>query len=166
MWFKKTDFLAKSKIPALVTGFSWLLAFSLVLLLHFSYMPSHVQMIFYTYLSLGIYLLFFVLKSLLTKKGSQEATESGSGWKGVVRAGVVLVFATALAFAMDADKYLSVLEYGPYSMRGSNPIVAESQGSKTVEGGLGYNYATDWSFAPGEMLTWIVPSWYGFGKTS
>ncbi len=153
-------------IERLRERFRWILGLSLVLLLHFSYMPSHVQMIFYMYLSLGIYLLFFLFKSLLTKKGQQEPVENGSGWRGVVRAGIVLVFATALAFAMDADKYLSVLEYGPYSMRGSNPIVAESQGVKTVEGGLGYNYATDWSFAPGEMLTWIVPSWYGFGRTS
>ena len=29
LWFRKTDFLAKSKIPALVTGFSWLLTFAL-----------------------------------------------------------------------------------------------------------------------------------------
>ncbi len=29
LWFKKTDFLVKSKIPALITGFSWLLAFAL-----------------------------------------------------------------------------------------------------------------------------------------
>ena len=29
LWFKKTDFLAKSRIPALVTGFSWLIAFAL-----------------------------------------------------------------------------------------------------------------------------------------
>ncbi len=51
-------------------------------------------------------------------------------------------------------------------MRGSNPIVSPNQGtdSKTVEGGLGYTYATDWSFAPGEMMTWLVPSWYGFGN--
>jgi hypothetical protein len=27
LWFKKTDFLAKSKIPALITGLSWPLAF-------------------------------------------------------------------------------------------------------------------------------------------
>ena len=65
---------------------------------------------------------------------------------------------------MDADKYLSVLEYNPYSMRGSNPIVQSKDGadSKTVEGGLGYMYATEWSYAPGELMTWLVPSWYGF----
>ena len=28
VWFRKTDFLAKSRIPALVTQFSWLIAFA------------------------------------------------------------------------------------------------------------------------------------------
>jgi hypothetical protein len=67
---------------------------------------------------------------------------------------------------MDADKYISVLEYNPYSMRGSNAIVTKNEpgDTKTVQGGLDYDYATSWSFAPGEMLTWLVPSWYGFGQ--
>lgn len=145
---------------------SWLLALLLVVVLHFSFMPSHVQMIFYMYFAIGIYLLFFLVRSLLKKKETEPETESASAWKGVVRAGVVLTLASALAFAMDSDKYLSVLEYSPYSTRGSNPIVPASgeDASKTVEGGLPYRYATDWSFAPGEMMTWLVPSWYGFGQ--
>ncbi len=146
--------------------FSWLLALLLVLLLHFTYMPSHIQMIFYIYLTLGIYFLFFLVRSLLKKKDPQSGTDESSAWKGLVRAGVVLALASVLAFAMDADKYLSVLEYNPYSMRGSNAIVSTKQpgDTKTVQGGLDYDYATSWSFAPGEMLTWLVPSWYGFGQ--
>ena len=153
-------------IERLRERFSWPLALALVLLLHFSYMPSHVQMIFYIYLAIGVYLLFFLVKGLLQKK-SEAAPEGGSPlWKGALRAGVVLALASALAFAMDADKYLSVLEYSSYSTRGSNPIVSTKQGTdtKTVQGGLDYDYATSWSFAPGEMMTWIVPSWYGFGQ--
>ncbi|MCU0345290.1 MAG: YfhO family protein, partial [Ignavibacterium sp.] len=29
-----------------------------------------------------------------------------------------------------------------------------------------YQYATNWSFSPGEVLTFIVPSFYGFGKST
>jgi hypothetical protein len=146
--------------------FSWLLALLLVVLLHFTYMPSHIQMIFYIYLTLGVYFLFFLIRSLLKKKDPQTGTDESSAWKGLIRAGVVLVLASALAFAMDADKYISVLEYNPYSMRGSNAIVTKNEpgDTKTVQGGLDYDYATSWSFAPGEMLTWLVPSWYGFGQ--
>ncbi|HTY36184.1 MAG TPA: YfhO family protein [Bacteroidota bacterium] len=144
--------------------FSWTLALLLVLLLHFSYMPSHIQMIFYVYLTLGVYFLFFLIKSFLKKKDADTGS-APAAWKGLVRAGLVFAFASVIAFAMDADKYLSVLEYNPYSMRGSNPIVQSKDAgdAKTVEGGLSYKYATEWSFGPSEMLTWVVPSWYGFG---
>ena len=153
-------------IERLRERFSWPLALALVLLLHFSYMPSHVQMIFYIYLAVGVYLLFFLIKGLLQKKSEAAPTSGSALWKGALRAGVVLALASVLAFAMDADKYLSVLEYSSYSTRGSNPIVDAKQGtgSKTIQGGLDYDYATSWSFAPGEMMTWIVPSWYGFGQ--
>jgi len=153
-------------IERLRERFSWPLTLALVLLLHFSYMPSHVQMIFYIYLAVGVYLLFFLIKGLLQKKSEAAPAGGSTLWKGALRAGVILALASALAFAMDADKYLSVLEYSSYSTRGSNPIVSTNKGtdSKTVQGGLDYDYATSWSFAPGEMMTWIVPSWYGFGQ--
>lgn len=145
--------------------FSLPLTLALILLLHFSFLPSHVQMIFYMYLTVGMYLLFLLLTSLFRKKKEGDLSQRSDVWKGVVRAGVLFVLATAIAFAMDSDRYLSVWEYNPYSIRGSNPIVASAaQGeTKTVEGGLDYDYATSWSLAPGEMLTWIIPSWYGFG---
>ncbi|MEX2089303.1 MAG: YfhO family protein, partial [Bacteroidota bacterium] len=152
-------------IEKLRERFSFPLTLVLILLLHFSFLPSHVQMIFYMYLTVGIYLLFLLLTSLFRKKSEGDQTHQSDAWRGVVRAGVLFAVATAIAFAMDSDRYLSVWEYNPYSIRGSNPIVASAaQGeTKTVEGGLDYDYATSWSFAPGEMLTWIIPSWYGFG---
>jgi hypothetical protein len=145
--------------------FSLPLALFLVLLIHFSFLPSHVQMIFYVFFALGVYLLLYLFRSLLKKKEQAEGTPAQADWKPIVRTGLVLVLAGALAFAMDSDKYLSVWEYGPYSIRGSNPILQTGQTAeaKTVEGGLDYDYATSWSYSPGETITWLVPSWYGFG---
>ncbi len=129
-------------------------ALVLTILLHYALLPGHVQMIFYMFFALGIFLLYTLVHALV-KKGD---------WKGVVRAGLVLAAATVIAFAMDADKYLSVWEYNPYSIRGSAPVVMTAQsGAKTQAGGLDYDYATSWSFGPGEMMTFLVPTWYGFG---
>ncbi len=136
--------------------FNWKLALVLVFLLHFSFVPAHVQMIFYTYLALGVYFLFFLVRTLIKSED----------WKSILRTGVVFAVATALALTMDADKYLSVWEYNPYSIRGSNPIVQAAGAGKTVEGGLAYDYATAWSFGVGEVVTFFVPSWYGFGTTT
>ena len=117
--------------------------------------PGHVQFIYYIYLSLGFYFIFFFIRALIKKED----------WKGILISGTSLVIATVFAFLMGADQHISTLEYNPYSMRGSNAItntVSTSQ-TKTVEGGLDYEYATNWSFSPGEMMTFFIPSWYGFG---
>jgi hypothetical protein len=134
--------------------FDWKYAVLLIPTFHFIFLPGHVQMIFYVFLTVGIYFIFFFIQTVLQKQN----------WKGVLIAGCVVAVAAVFAFAMDADKYLSVLEYNPYSMRGAAPIVKEpGTEGKTLEGGLAYDYATDWSFAPGEMMTFLIPSWYGFG---
>jgi hypothetical protein len=135
--------------------FDWKYFLGIVLLIHFSFLPSHIQMIFYLFLALGLYLLYELLAAIIKK----------TYWKPVLRLIGSLVVAIGLAFAMNADQYLSVLEYGSYSIRGSAPIVkAPGESEKTQEGGLGYEYATNWSFAPSEMMTFVVPSWYGFGE--
>ena len=142
-------------IERLRERFRWLDVLALILLIHFSFIPGHVQMIFYTYLTLGFYLIFYLIRDLVKK----------TDWKGTVRTGLLLVACGAAAFAMDSDKYLSVLEYNPYSIRGSEPIVKTAGTlSSTGSGGLDYQYATNWSLGVGEVLTFVVPSWYGFGN--
>ncbi len=128
----------------------------LTIVVHFVFIGSHVQMIFYIYLALGIYYLYFLIRELITRSDA---------WKGTLRSGILLVVASALAFTMVSDKYLSVLEYTPFSIRGADPISATGQElpSERSGGGLDYEYATNWSFSPGEMMTFVVPSWYGFG---
>lgn len=128
---------------------------SLILLVHFMLLPGHIQMIFYCYLAFGLYYVFFLIRALVVK----------DDWKGILRSGVVFAVATGLAFAMTGDQYLSTLEYSEYSMRGSDPIVpsVQQQAKGATNGGLDYEYATNWSFSPGEMMTFFIPSAHGFG---
>ncbi|NUN70021.1 MAG: YfhO family protein [Bacteroidetes bacterium] len=128
---------------------------ALIMLVHFMLLPGHIQMIFYCYLAFGLYYLFFLVRSLI----------SGSGWQGILRSGLVFSAATVLAFAMTGDQYLSTLEYSKYSMRGADAIVpsAQQQAQGNTNGGLDYEYATNWSFSPGEIVTFFIPSSHGFG---
>ncbi|MEW5798495.1 MAG: YfhO family protein [Bacteroidota bacterium] len=143
-------------IERLREKFDLRLSLLLVLLVHFMLLPGHIQMIFYCYFAFGIYYLFFLVWSLIKKEH----------WQGVIRSGSIFAVATGLAFLMTGDQYLSTLEYSKYSMRGSDPIVpsAEAQAKGATNGGLDYEYATNWSFSPGEVMTFFVPSWYGFGS--
>jgi hypothetical protein len=119
-------------------------------------MPSHVQMIYYVGLALAGY---FVT-------GAIVALRKREPWSGILRSASVFIVAAAVAFVMDSDKYLSVLEYNPHSIRGSAPLVQQAGDpeGKTKAGGLDYDYATQWSLSPGEMMSFFVPTWYGFGQ--
>ncbi len=142
-------------VEKLKEKFNVLQALLLIVLVRLMIQPGHVQFIFYLYLTIATYLLFNLIRSLIKKEN----------WKGIVISGGSIVLATIIAFLMGADLHLSTLEYNPFSIRGSNPIIQETATSqaKTVAGGLDYDYATNWSFSPGEMMTFLIPSWYGFG---
>jgi len=135
--------------------FSLLWALILILVIRLLIEPVHVQFIYYIYVALGFYLLYYFIRAVLKKEN----------WRAVLICGATVVVASLFAFFMGADQYFSTLEYNPYSIRGANPIVQTSAAhqAKTVEGGLDYDYATSYSFSPGELMTFFVPSWYGFG---
>jgi hypothetical protein len=133
--------------------FRWSYFIGLILAIHLILEGSHIQMIFYTFFSVGLYFVYIIFASLLKKEKLVP----------IVRTGILLVVAGGIAFAMSSDKYMSILEYNKYSIRGSQPIV-QTPGVKTETGsGLDYDYATSWSFSPGEVMTFFIPSFYGFG---
>jgi hypothetical protein len=127
-----------------------LLAMLVFLQLHF----HHMQMLFYSYMMIGIYISYRVIFSLVNKIEVKK----------IIRAFVLLIVAVIFAVSMDADIILSVKEYNKYSMRGESSIVSKSDPQKKDDKPLSYDYATNWSFSPGEMLTFIVPYYYGFGS--
>ncbi|MFA6468248.1 MAG: YfhO family protein [Bacteroidota bacterium] len=135
--------------------FSLILSLLLTLLVHFMFLPGHIQMIFYCYLAFGLYYLFFFIRAIIKKER----------WQGIIRSGLVFAAASILAFAMTGDQYLSTLEYSKYSTRGADSIIPspKQQEIGNSNGGLDYEYATNWSFSPGEMLTFFIPSSHGFG---
>ena len=135
--------------------FSLLWVALLVVVLHVMLLSAHVQMMFY----LGLLYAVYLLVELLVRAVRRENV------LGVLRAGAALVLAAGVAFGLSADRLLSTLEYTPYSTRGSLPIHLDSaQRAQAAKGGLDYEYATNWSFSPQEMITFLVPNFYGFGK--
>ncbi|MCS6966864.1 MAG: hypothetical protein NZ473_08935, partial [Candidatus Kapabacteria bacterium] len=135
--------------------FSLLWMALLIVVVHLLLLSAHLQMIFYIGLFYAIYLLVSLTAQLFRRENVL----------GSIRAGLCLAGATVVAFGLSADRYLSTLEYTPYSTRGSLPIHLDSaQRAKAAEGGLDYEYATNWSFSPQEMITFLVPNFFGFGK--
>jgi hypothetical protein len=134
--------------------FSLLYAALLTIAVHVLVESTHVQMAFYGVCCFGLYFLF----ELVSRLAKREAVA------GVVRAAAIMAVAGGLSFAMAADRYLSVMEYTPYSTRGTAPIEKTAGNKQDAKGGNDYEYATNWSFSPQEMATFFVPNYYGFGK--
>jgi len=100
---------------------------------------AHVQMAYYSFLMLGIYVVY---RGIIALREGDKGIWKGIGlWFGSVAVGIV----------MSSWLYLSVFEYSHYSIRGG------------TKGGLSYDYAASWSFWPVEMLTFLIPSFMGFG---
>lgn len=100
---------------------------------------AHIQIAYYSSLMLGLYVVY---------RGVVALREKDKGiWRGIG----LWVWAVAIGLVISSWLYLSVFEYSHYSIRGR------------TGGGLSYDYATSWSFWPAEMLTFLVPSFMGFG---
>lgn len=116
---------------------------------------THPQMMFYLGCAAALYLLTELIVRLIQKDNPLP----------VLTAGGALVVATILALSTHADMFLSTREYTPYSTRGSAPLVHVQGSQQEQDGGNDYEYATNWSFSPGEMATFVVPNYFGFGNT-
>lgn len=116
---------------------------------------THPQMMFYFAVAIAIYMVVELVMAFIAKEGVRNVLVTGGA----------LVIAGGLALATHADMLLSTRSYTQYSTRGSAPLVQSARNAQDASGGNDYAYATNWSFSPGEMMTFLVPNYYGFGKT-
>lgn len=117
------------------------------------FIGNHLQMIFYGGLAIAIYLIYDFIASIIKKENIIPR----------LRTIILVAISLGIAFLMSADRYFSTFEYAPYSVRGASPI-AKIHSDKTQKADLSdYDYATMWSYHPKELITFIVPSYFGFG---
>lgn len=137
--------------------FKLLLYFAaLVFFLHIQMSSNHIQMLFNLYFLLGLYLIYRLVFALI-KKLNIEATLKTIG---------ILALAVGLSAMMYADSYMSIKDYNKYSIRGAPSVTTQIPGSQNAPKGeepLDYDYATNWSFSPVEVMTFFIPTWVGFG---
>ena len=135
--------------------FDWSSLLILILLFHFIYVPFQVQIIFYIVLMLGVYYAVFLVNVVRKKEE----------WKVFLRSAALVATAAVLAVALNADRILTIVEYSKSSIRSAASVVEQTEYMvQPQKGASDFAYATNWSFSPGEIMTFVVPSWYGFGK--
>ncbi|HER19765.1 MAG TPA: hypothetical protein ENO14_01825, partial [Chromatiales bacterium] len=145
---------------------------ALLIVLGFSMLRAHLQITYYTYALVVLYIVFFAVArfidarrgrvpdfSMLPRRWFDRLTAGGtrygSGAAGAEAGFAVGVFAVIVigSLLMSAVLYLPVHDYAQYSIRGAS-----------AGGGADYEYATSWSLHPAEMLTFLFPYAFGFGS--
>lgn len=117
------------------------------------FVGNHLQMIFYGGLAIAIYIIYDLIVSAIKRENILPR----------LRTAFIIALSLAIAFLMSADRYLSTFEYAPYSVRGSAPIEKIHTDKSQRADKSDYDYATMWSYHPKELITFIIPSYYGFG---
>ncbi len=130
----------------------------LIIFLHIMFSGWHVQIIFYIFFAMMIYFIYFFLRSL--KQKDKHLTTQ------LIKSAAVFVVAIIVALLIQSDNITQVYEYSPYSTRGTESILEKETAVTEQSESDFYQYATNWSFSPGEVLTFIIPSYYGFGKST
>lgn len=97
---------------------------------------SHPQIVYYTFILMGLFWAFGLFWALRDKKLKQFSI--------FTLLFIAVIVITALAVA---QPYMSIREYTQYTIRG--------------EGGLDRGYAESWSFHPLEIITFFVPRFFG-----
>jgi len=106
------------------------------------FLARHVQVSYYTWLAVGILIVYFAVSAARDKRG----------WGVIGSRAAMVVGGGVLAAAIAGILLIPLQSYSLLSTR-----VAES-------GGMGFEQATMWSFHPKELLTFLVPSAFGLAN--
>ena len=106
------------------------------------FLARHVQVSYYTWLVVGLFLVFHVILEL--RKGRRAASLARP--VGLLLAGVVL------SAGLAAVLLVPVRAYSEFSTRAAQA------------GGMGFEQAVMWSFHPKEMMSFLVPSFHGLAN--
>jgi len=129
----------------------------LLIALHLLIVTMHVQIIFYVLFSIALYYIFFFVKEVLQKNNLFKSQ--------ILKSALTFFAAIIISCLMTFDDLAQIYEYAPYSTRGALGIQEKSTQIDDKSSSDFYQYATNWSFSPEEVVTFLLPSYYGFGNS-
>ena len=125
---------------------------SLITALHL--WANHPQIVYYTWMIIGFYYVWSI--------GTDYKNKSFSLASKLYELGGVLI-ALFLAFIMVSDPYNEVYTFQKHSNRGAKSVLEKMEETSL---GTNWNYATQWSFHPKEVISFVYPYFYGLQNFS
>ena len=125
---------------------------SLITALHL--WANHPQIVYYTWMIIGFYYVWSI--------GTEYKNKSFSLASKLYELGGVLI-AIILALLMVSDPYNEVYTFQKHSNRGAKSVLEKMDETSL---GTNWNYATQWSFHPKEVISFVYPYFYGLQNFS
>ena len=113
---------------------------------------NHIQMTYYLFITLLIFIGVELFNAIKTKQLNNFGKSC-----------LYLVCATVLAIAVNAGSLWTTYEYGHESIRGKSNLASDGMKSNS---GLDKSYAYQWSQGVGEIITFLIPNAYGGASSS
>ncbi|MBN2484737.1 MAG: YfhO family protein [Bacteroidales bacterium] len=144
-------------MPAILGGFLLVYnqkyvkgAILLMLSLGINLQFNHVQMTYYLFIAIGIFLIVEFIYHLIEKRA-----------KAFIISSLVALGASILALAPNTGHLLLTYEYSKVANRGTSELTKHNKDNK----GTDKEYALSWSYGKAETLTFLVPNLYGGEST-
>ena len=115
---------------------------------------NHPQIVYYTWMIIGFYYVWSF--------GTEYKNKSLSLASKLYELGGVLI-ALFLGFIMVSDPYNEVYTFQKHSNRGAKSVFEKMEETSL---GTNWNYATQWSFHPKEVISFVYPYFYGLQNFS
>ena len=125
----------------------------LTLFFAFQLGTQHLQVVYYTLLSMGLLALFFAVHSIREGRAKELMLSLG-----------LAAVAGLIAFGTSTLGTIPVQEYSKETMRGGRTELTSGTSKQESGNGLSKDYAFQWSYGIGETLTLAVPDIYGGGS--
>lgn len=130
---------------------SWLSTGLFALIFSWLVRTQHFQILFYGILMLLFIYIYPVVKLLLEKQYKSFGSL-------VLKFGIAVILTVMTA----AQPMFTTQEYAEYSTRGGNPVNIGEEAERAREsGGVSFEYATQWSLAPREIIDFFIPRFTG-----
>ena len=151
---------AMAYIPwVIVAAFYLINKFSLKAILFLALMTAlqlwanHPQIAYYTWMLIGFYFFWHVGSTIIAKKFNYKAH---------IKTTLGIAISLFIALFMVADPYGQIYEFQKESDRGLQTVLDEA---KTNKANKTWEYSTRWSFHPAEIVSFILPYYFGLQNT-
>lgn len=113
---------------------------------------NHPQIAYYTWMVIGFYLCWDTCLNIKNKNLIRLS---------MLKLGSIII-GLFIAILMVSDPYTDIYNFQKESSRGAKSVLDQT---KETENGASWNYATQWSFHPKELISFIYPYHYGLQNT-